>query len=109
MSTLGKQMDSKSSNDDNTPLWKYATKFGKTPRGGGNWEWKCHFCYEIYKSSYSTVKGHLKKILLFGIKPCKFAKQEHLLETRRVIFHCLHRPLQPPPKLQRREEVEGTL
>jgi len=31
-------MDSESSVDDNTPLWKYVTKLGKTPGGEEIWK-----------------------------------------------------------------------
>jgi len=35
-----------------------------------------------YKGSYSKVRGHLLRILCFGIKPCKEVKQERILEMK---------------------------
>jgi hypothetical protein len=45
--------------DGNAPLWTYVTKIKKSSGGGGNISFKCNYCQEIYKGSYSRVKAHL--------------------------------------------------
>jgi hypothetical protein len=43
----------------NATLWTYVTKIKKSSGGGGNISFKCNYCQEIYKGSYSRVKAHL--------------------------------------------------
>ena len=61
---LGKRMDSENPIDDNTPhkAWQSSKTWGKL-------EWRCNFCNENHKSSYSKGEG-TPKISCVGIKPC---------------------------------------
>jgi hypothetical protein len=56
--------------DGNAPLWTYVTKIEKSSGGGGNMSFKCNYCQEIYKGSYSRVKAHLLRIANVRIKGC---------------------------------------
>ena len=60
--------------DDNAPLWVYVTKIEKSSGGGGNMSFKCNYCQEIYKGSYSKVKAHLLRIVNVGIKGCQIGR-----------------------------------
>ena len=66
--------------DDNAPLWVYVTKIEKSSGGGGNMSFKCNYCQNIYKGSYSRVKAHLLRIANVGIKGCPKVTAEHKLE-----------------------------
>ena len=54
--------------DDNVSLWTYVTKIEKSSGGEENMSFKCNYCQEIYKGSYSRVKAHLLRIANVGIK-----------------------------------------
>ena len=53
--------------DENKPLWKYVTKLGKSGGGGGNYHFKCNYCFKDFKGSYTRVRSHLLKISGQGI------------------------------------------
>uniref|UniRef100_A0A2N9ER30 BED-type domain-containing protein n=1 Tax=Fagus sylvatica TaxID=28930 RepID=A0A2N9ER30_FAGSY len=70
--------------DGNAPLWTYVTKIEKSSGGGGNMSFKCNYCQEIYKGSYSRVKAHLLRIANVGIKGCPKVTAEHKLEMQKL-------------------------
>jgi hypothetical protein len=70
--------------DGNAPLWTYVTRIEKSSGGGGNMSFKCNYCQEIYKGSYSRVKAHLLRIPNVGIKGCPKVTAEHKLEMQKL-------------------------
>ena len=45
---------------------------------------KCNYCQEIYKGSYSRIKAHLLKIANVGIRGCLKVSVEHKLEMQKL-------------------------
>ncbi|XP_020267247.1 uncharacterized protein LOC109842776 [Asparagus officinalis] len=74
--------DAQSVQDDHTPLWKYVTKLEKMGKGGGNWQWMCSYCHEVFTSSYSRVKAHLMRTSGQGIKVCKGVKPHNMRDMQ---------------------------
>ncbi|XP_072955788.1 uncharacterized protein [Typha angustifolia] len=74
-----------SSVDDNAPLWRYVTKMEKLGEGGGNHNFRCNYCQQVYKGSYYRVKAHLLKISGHGIRGCPKVSSEHVMEMKRVV------------------------
>jgi hypothetical protein len=75
---------STSMSDGNALLWTYVTKIEKSSGGRGNMSFKCNYCQEIYKGSYSRVKAHLLRIANVGIKGCPKVTTEHKLEMQKL-------------------------
>ncbi|KAK9681436.1 hypothetical protein RND81_10G002000 [Saponaria officinalis] len=44
---------------EKTPLWKHVEVIRDSEDGGGNRHWRCNYCGEVYKNSYSRVRAHL--------------------------------------------------
>ncbi|XP_072984347.1 uncharacterized protein [Typha latifolia] len=74
-----------SSVDDNAPLWRYVTKMEKLGEDGGNHNFKCNYCQQVYKGSYYRVKAHLLKISGHRIRGCPKVSIEHVIEMKRVV------------------------
>ena len=51
-----------SENDTQCPLWRFVTKLDKASGSGGNINFKCNYCGDTFKGSYSRVKSHLLKL-----------------------------------------------
>ena len=77
--------DQQNNQDDNAPLWRYATREAKLGKGGGNVAFQCNFCRQIYKGSYYRVKAHLFKIKGAGVASCTKVTNENLVKMRRVM------------------------
>ena len=65
--------------DGNAPLWTYVTEIEKSSGGGGNMSFKCNYCQEIYKGSYSRAKTHLLRF-----KGCPKMIAEHKLKKKKI-------------------------
>ena len=98
---------------------------GSTSKSGGNTQFKCNYCGEIFLGSYSRVKAHLLKISNNDIRACIKVTPSHRLEMQRMHDHGEndklereHRsqiPLHPPllgrgpiPLFQRQEGSGST-
>ena len=77
--------DQQTNQDDNAPLWRYFTREAKLGKEGGNVDFQCNFCRQIYKGSYYRVKAHLLKIKGAGVASCTKVTNENLVEMRRVV------------------------
>ncbi|KAK2665794.1 hypothetical protein Ddye_004368 [Dipteronia dyeriana] len=67
------------------PLWKYVTKIDKVGKGGGNVSFRCNFCMNVYKGSYSRVKKHLMKVRGTEIASCSRVTNANLLEMQKAV------------------------
>ena len=73
-----------SENDTRCPLWRFVTKLDKASGGGGNINFKCNYCGDTFKGSYSRVKSHLLKLHGNGIKVCTKVSNEYLAEMQQL-------------------------
>ncbi|XP_020424460.1 uncharacterized protein LOC109950316 [Prunus persica] len=84
--------------DDHAPLWKYVKKLDKLGKGGGNTMFKCNYCHNTYKGSYSRVKFHLLKISGNGIAPCEMVTDEVFAEMKKLVRECEYRLKSAAPR-----------
>ncbi|GAV74928.1 hypothetical protein CFOL_v3_18408, partial [Cephalotus follicularis] len=53
--------------------------------GGGNTSFKCNYCQNLYKGSYSRVRAHLLKISGVGIRASPKVAHDHLVEMQKLV------------------------
>ncbi|XP_059659219.1 uncharacterized protein LOC132306039 [Cornus florida] len=84
--------------DDNKPLWNYVTQLEKIGGGGGNFLFKCHFCNNEFKGSYTRVKAHLLQNTGMGIRICPKVTYQNIAEMQKAIEEAELRIKNSKPK-----------
>lgn len=67
-------------NDPKKPLWRFVERLDDCNKDGGNVRWKCKFCNQECRSSYTRVRAHLLSIPKQGIGACKKVTKNSVLE-----------------------------
>jgi len=91
-----------SDEDLSKPLWKYVSKYDKTSEGGGggggNITWKCNFCGQTKKSSYTGVRAHLLQLPGNGIGLCTNVTSKDIAQMQKLEDEAKERAKMKAPK-----------